>query len=70
MDLDPRRSVSQGVFILRDAVLDDTAVFQCEASNKHGSILHNTFGMTDDMLMDGGRTSVARLGQISKCYNI
>uniref|UniRef100_A0A8C5FB31 Neural cell adhesion molecule L1.1-like n=1 Tax=Gadus morhua TaxID=8049 RepID=A0A8C5FB31_GADMO len=43
VDLDPRRSVSQGVFILRDAVLDDTAVLQCEASNKHGSILHNTF---------------------------
>ena len=33
------------------------------------SILHNSFGMTDDMLMDGGRTSVARLGQVPKGYD-
>ncbi|KAJ3587045.1 hypothetical protein NHX12_013435, partial [Muraenolepis orangiensis] len=33
----------QGVFILMDAELADTAVYQCEATNAHGTILHNTY---------------------------
>lgn len=32
-----------GVLILRDVVFADTAVYQCEATNKHGSALLNTF---------------------------
>ncbi|KAM6982185.1 neural cell adhesion molecule L1.1-like [Tautogolabrus adspersus] len=43
VDKDPRRSVSGGVLILRDVVYADTAVYQCEATNKHGSILLNTY---------------------------
>uniref|UniRef100_A0A667Z1S6 Neural cell adhesion molecule L1 n=1 Tax=Myripristis murdjan TaxID=586833 RepID=A0A667Z1S6_9TELE len=40
---DPRRTVSGGVLILRDVEFADTAVYQCEAFNKHGSILTNTY---------------------------
>ncbi|XP_029291014.1 neural cell adhesion molecule L1.1-like isoform X2 [Cottoperca gobio] len=43
VDDDPRRSVSGGVLILRDVEFADTAVYQCEATNKHGSILLNTY---------------------------
>lgn len=43
VDEEPRRSVSGGVLILRDVVFADTAVYQCEATNKHGSTLLNTF---------------------------
>ncbi|CAL8366857.1 unnamed protein product [Lota lota] len=43
VDREPRLTVMQGVFILRDAELADTAVYQCEATNAHGSILHNTY---------------------------
>ncbi|CAF87850.1 unnamed protein product, partial [Tetraodon nigroviridis] len=35
VDEEPRRSVSGGVLILRDVVFSDTAVYQCEATNKH-----------------------------------
>nr|XP_020464728.1 neural cell adhesion molecule L1.1-like isoform X3 [Monopterus albus] len=40
---DPRRDVLGGVLKLRDVVFADTAVYQCEATNKHGSILLNTY---------------------------
>ncbi|XP_070766499.1 neural cell adhesion molecule L1.1-like [Enoplosus armatus] len=43
VDDDPRRSASGGVLILRDVEFADTAVYQCEATNKHGSILLNTY---------------------------
>ncbi|XP_070824418.1 neural cell adhesion molecule L1.1-like isoform X1 [Chaetodon trifascialis] len=43
VDADPRRSVSGGVLILRDVEFADTAIYQCEATNKHGSILINTY---------------------------
>ncbi|CAL8326248.1 unnamed protein product [Merluccius merluccius] len=43
VDSEPRRVVRQGAFILMDAQLGDTAVYQCEATNIHGSILHNTY---------------------------
>ncbi|KAM8755112.1 neural cell adhesion molecule L1.1-like isoform 2-T2 [Acanthopagrus schlegelii] len=43
VDEDPRRSVSGGVLILRDVEFADTAVYQCEATNKHGSVLINTY---------------------------
>ncbi|XP_076022199.1 neural cell adhesion molecule L1.1-like [Genypterus blacodes] len=43
VDEDLRRSMSGSVLILRDVVYADTAVFQCEATNKHGSIILNTY---------------------------
>lgn len=43
VDEDPRRTVSGGVLILMDVKFEDTAVYQCEATNKHGSILLNTY---------------------------
>ncbi|KAL1020506.1 hypothetical protein UPYG_G00000960 [Umbra pygmaea] len=43
VDSDPRRRVSGGVLILTDVVFSDTAVYQCEATNKHGNILINTY---------------------------
>ncbi|XP_008413114.1 neural cell adhesion molecule L1.1-like isoform X2 [Poecilia reticulata] len=41
VDEDPRRSVAGSALILRDVVLSDTAIYQCEATNVHGSILQN-----------------------------
>ncbi|KAM9350460.1 neural cell adhesion molecule L1.1-like [Symphorus nematophorus] len=43
VDEDPRRTVTGGVLKLRDVEFADTAVYQCEAINKHGSILLNTY---------------------------
>uniref|UniRef100_A0A8C6TY35 Neural cell adhesion molecule L1 n=1 Tax=Neogobius melanostomus TaxID=47308 RepID=A0A8C6TY35_9GOBI len=43
VDADQRRSVSGGVLKLLDVEVADTAVYQCEAKNKHGSILLNTY---------------------------
>ncbi|XP_061683068.1 neural cell adhesion molecule L1.1-like isoform X1 [Syngnathoides biaculeatus] len=43
VDKDTRRSVSGGVLKLKDVLLSDTAVYQCEAANKHGSILINAY---------------------------
>uniref|UniRef100_A0A8C7YM18 Neural cell adhesion molecule L1 n=1 Tax=Oryzias sinensis TaxID=183150 RepID=A0A8C7YM18_9TELE len=42
VDDDPRRSVTSSSLILRDVEVSDTAVYQCEATNRHGSILLNT----------------------------
>uniref|UniRef100_A0A8C8EJ06 Neural cell adhesion molecule L1 n=1 Tax=Oncorhynchus tshawytscha TaxID=74940 RepID=A0A8C8EJ06_ONCTS len=42
-DIDPRRRVTGGVLVLKDVVFGDTAVYQCEATNKHGNILKNTY---------------------------
>lgn len=42
VDREPRRSITDGVLILRDVVLSDTAVYQCEAANDHGVIILNT----------------------------
>ncbi|XP_074500502.1 neural cell adhesion molecule L1.2 isoform X1 [Sebastes fasciatus] len=42
-DNDPRRSLTaSGSLILRDVNFGDTAIYQCQASNKHGNILTNT----------------------------
>ncbi|XP_077464722.1 neural cell adhesion molecule L1.1-like [Stigmatopora argus] len=40
---DTRRNVTGGVLRLKDVMLSDTAVYQCEAANKHGSILLNAY---------------------------
>lgn len=42
-DKDPRRSVSaSGSLTLKDVNFGDTAIYQCRASNNHGTILTNT----------------------------
>ncbi|XP_051737186.1 neural cell adhesion molecule L1.1 isoform X1 [Ctenopharyngodon idella] len=41
-DLDTRRHVSSGTLILTNVQYSDTAIYQCEATNKHGNILVNT----------------------------
>ncbi|CAM4684069.1 unnamed protein product [Leuciscus chuanchicus] len=41
-DVDLRRHVSSGTLILTNVQYSDTAVYQCMATNKHGSILVNT----------------------------
>lgn len=43
LDDDSRRSVSGGALKLMDVEVADTAVYQCEARNKHGSILLNAY---------------------------
>ncbi|KAI1892341.1 hypothetical protein AGOR_G00132360 [Albula goreensis] len=43
VDPDPRRSVQGNTLVLRDVKLSDTAVFQCQASNRHGTILVNAY---------------------------
>uniref|UniRef100_A0A3Q1ENK4 Neural cell adhesion molecule L1.1-like n=1 Tax=Acanthochromis polyacanthus TaxID=80966 RepID=A0A3Q1ENK4_9TELE len=40
---DPRLSFASGALILRDVGFSDNAVYQCQASNHHGSILINSF---------------------------
>uniref|UniRef100_A0A671P864 Neural cell adhesion molecule L1 n=1 Tax=Sinocyclocheilus anshuiensis TaxID=1608454 RepID=A0A671P864_9TELE len=41
-DSDARRHLSSGTLILTNVQYSDTAVYQCEATNKHGNILVNT----------------------------
>ncbi|XP_021325404.2 neural cell adhesion molecule L1.2 isoform X1 [Danio rerio] len=43
IDPDPRRSVKHGVLTLKNVELSDTAVFQCKAASKHGSVLINAY---------------------------
>ncbi|XP_035016178.2 neural cell adhesion molecule L1.1 isoform X2 [Hippoglossus stenolepis] len=43
VDYESRRAVSGGSLILKEVQFADTAVYQCEASNKHGTILLNTY---------------------------
>lgn len=43
VSLYPRLSFQSGALILNDVEFSDNAVYQCEASNRHGSILINSF---------------------------
>uniref|UniRef100_I3KBX0 Neural cell adhesion molecule L1 n=1 Tax=Oreochromis niloticus TaxID=8128 RepID=I3KBX0_ORENI len=43
VDEEPRRTVTGGTLIMKDVNIGDTAVYQCEAKNGHGSILLNTY---------------------------
>lgn len=43
IDPEPRRSLKHGVLTLKNVELSDTAVYQCKAANKHGSILINAY---------------------------
>ncbi|XP_020785236.1 neural cell adhesion molecule L1.2 isoform X3 [Boleophthalmus pectinirostris] len=42
IDKDPRRVSAGGSLTLKDVNFGDTAIYQCQASNKHGTILTNT----------------------------
>ncbi|XP_072552144.1 neural cell adhesion molecule L1.1 isoform X2 [Salminus brasiliensis] len=59
-DREQRRRISGGTLILSDVQYDDTAVYQCEASNHHGTSLINAYihiielsaqVLTEDMLV-------------------
>lgn len=42
-DDDPRHTLTaSGSLILKDVGFGDTAIYQCQASNKHGTIITNT----------------------------
>ncbi|KAM4738132.1 LOW QUALITY PROTEIN: neural cell adhesion molecule L1.1-like [Anableps anableps] len=41
VDEDPRRTITSSALILRDVMLSDTAIYQCDATNVHGSNLQN-----------------------------
>lgn len=43
IDPDPRRIVKHGTLTLKDVERIDTAVYQCKAANKHGTILINAY---------------------------
>ncbi|XP_028849387.1 neural cell adhesion molecule L1.2 isoform X2 [Denticeps clupeoides] len=43
IDKDSRLSLEAGTLVLKDVKFGDTAVYQCKAQNKHGSILINTY---------------------------
>ena len=42
IDEDPRLTVIPTSLILHDVTFEDTAIYQCQGSNKHGTILTNT----------------------------
>ncbi|XP_073731454.1 neural cell adhesion molecule L1.2 isoform X1 [Misgurnus anguillicaudatus] len=42
-DPDPRRTLKDGTLTLSNVDLSDTAVYQCKAANKHGTILINAY---------------------------
>ncbi|XP_034393183.1 neural cell adhesion molecule L1.2 isoform X2 [Cyclopterus lumpus] len=67
-DKDTRRSLTTGGFlILKDVNLGDTAVYQCQASNKHGTILTNTnvyvIELPPQILTEDGMTYTFTEGQ-------
>ncbi|XP_054464370.1 neural cell adhesion molecule L1.2 [Anoplopoma fimbria] len=67
-DEDPRRSLTaSGSLILMDVNLGDTAIYQCQASNKHGTILTNTniyvIELPPQILTDDGMTYTVTEGQ-------
>lgn len=60
VDEDPRRSVTGSALILRDVVVSDTAIYQCEAANVHGSILQNI-----NLFVVGGNASHSAVCKIT-----
>ncbi|XP_068588755.1 neural cell adhesion molecule L1.2 isoform X1 [Cebidichthys violaceus] len=66
-DKDSRRSVTSGSLILKDVNLGDTAIYQCQASNKHGTIITNTnvyvIELPPQILTEDGNTYTFTEGQ-------
>ncbi|XP_059189152.1 neural cell adhesion molecule L1.2 isoform X1 [Centropristis striata] len=67
-DKDSRRSLTaSGSIILKDVNFSDTAIYQCQASNKHGSILTNTnvyvIELPPQILTEDGNTYTFTEGQ-------
>ncbi|XP_033484618.2 neural cell adhesion molecule L1.2 isoform X3 [Epinephelus lanceolatus] len=68
IDKDPRRSLTAGgSLILKDVNFGDTAIYQCQASNKHGTILTNTnvyvIELPPQILTEDGSTYTFAEGQ-------
>lgn len=57
VDEEPRRTVTGGTLIMKDVNIGDTAVYQCEAKNHHGSILLNTYLYVVGMFFPPGSRS-------------
>ncbi|XP_062420529.1 neural cell adhesion molecule L1.2 isoform X2 [Pungitius pungitius] len=67
-DEDSRRSLTiSGSLILKDVDLGDTAIYQCQASNKHGTIITNTnvyvIELPPQILTEDGITNTFTEGQ-------
>lgn len=67
-DKDSRRSLTKsGSLILKDVNFGDTAIYQCRASNKHGTILTNTnvyvIELAPQILTEDGNTYTFAEGQ-------
>lgn len=65
---EPRRSLTaSGSLILKDVIYEDTAIYQCQASNKHGTILTNTnvyvIELPPQILTENGSTYTFVQGQ-------
>lgn len=69
IDPEPRRSLHDKALILRDVEFSDTAVYQCRAHNKHGTILTNTnvfvIELPPQILTDEGKTYQFIEGQMA-----
>lgn len=68
IDEEPRRSLTpSGSLILKDVKYEDTAIYQCQASNKHGTILTNTniyvIELPPQILTEDGSTYTFTEGQ-------
>ncbi|KAM9856330.1 neural cell adhesion molecule L1.2 [Aulostomus maculatus] len=68
IDEEPRRTLTpSGSLILKEVDFGDTAVYQCQASNKHGSILTNinvfVIELPPQILTEDGNTYVVTEGQ-------
>lgn len=64
IDKDPRRTLTaSGSLILNDVNFGDTAIYQCRASNKHGTILTNTnvYVIGEPYILLTKQSSVSRL---------